>query len=512
MFHTKNNKQQAGLDTSARPWLYASITITILLIGILVWHLVYSYNLLTSFKNRVFVIEQSSWQLRLNAETMKLSALVSASTGNLKWKKTYQKTRANLKPTLRKIRGLTQSREVDRLTGEIKKHLEIITDIEDDAFALVKQGKKKEAFKLLSGWQYAKNQRKFSDKIQVLKEAIHERLEQSISFGTTRISLLIVFGGLVILFLLWTITLKTWREQNREKLAAENAQRQSENYYRTVFETSGTAMCILDDDISISQVNANFEELTGYSKQEIEGKKYATEFVHPDDLELIKENHYLRRQDPDNSPRRYEFRFMNRQNEVRNIDLFVDMIPGTAQTIVSGIDITERKQMEQELKDMSLHDSLTGLYNRNFFEEEMQRLSDGRYNPLGILVCDLDGLKFINDTLGHQDGDRIITIISGILQRNFRSSDIIARIGGDEFAVLLPNTPRDTVKEKVQALRRAMQDYNKSDPEIPLSLSVGHAVNEEEATDMEALFREADNRMYRDKMQREERARGRGGC
>ena len=163
--------------------------------------------------------------------------------------------------------------------------------------------------------------------------------------------------------------------------------------------------------------------------------------------------------------------------------------------------------MEQELKEMSFHDSLTGLYNRNFFEEEMERLSDGRYNPLGILICDLDGLKFINDTLGHQEGDRVLITVSEILHKNFRSSDIIARIGGDEFAVLLSNTHWNAVERRVQVVRQAAQDYNNSNPEIPLSLSLGYAVNEENTPDMQTLFREADNRMYREKIQREGSAR-----
>ncbi|MFO7877759.1 MAG: diguanylate cyclase [Desulfovermiculus sp.] len=170
-------------------------------------------------------------------------------------------------------------------------------------------------------------------------------------------------------------------------------------------------------------------------------------------------------------------------------------------------DITERKQMEEKLQRMSLHDSLTGLYNRNFFEEEMERLSDGRHNPLGIIVCDVDGLKFINDTLGHQSGDQVLISVAGILRQCFRSSEIIARLGGDEFAVLLTDTDPEVVEMMLQRLRQTVLDYNNSGPEIPLSLSLGYALNEGETTDMHALFREADSRMYRDKMQHEGSAR-----
>ncbi|MFO7802153.1 MAG: PAS domain S-box protein, partial [Desulfovermiculus sp.] len=139
-----------------------------------------------------------------------------------------------------------------------------------------------------------------------------------------------------------------------QRKQAEEDLRQSENYYRTIFETSGTAMFIIKEDTTISHVNSNFQTLTGYSRQELEGKRSWTEFVHPDDLDWMKDKHYLRRYDPDNAPRQYEFRMIDRHGEERNVLASVDMIPGTNQSIGSGIDITERKQLEDEVKEMRL--------------------------------------------------------------------------------------------------------------------------------------------------------------
>ncbi len=170
-------------------------------------------------------------------------------------------------------------------------------------------------------------------------------------------------------------------------------------------------------------------------------------------------------------------------------------------------DIIERKQMEERFKELSIHDALTGLYNRNFFEEEIKRLGDDRYAPVGIVVCDIDGLKFVNDTLRHQSGDQMLMNAADFLRSYFRASDIIARIGGDEFAILLPQTSRETVEPILQRLRQAMRDYNSLDPEISLSLSLGYAVHEGTENDMLTLFREADNRMYREKIQCEGSAR-----
>jgi len=135
-----------------------------------------------------------------------------------------------------------------------------------------------------------------------------------------------------------------------ERKNFEEALRQSENYYRAIFETSGTAMFIVEEDTTISLVNSNLAELAGYSKQEIEGKKSWTEFVHPDDVARMKENHYLRRRNPHAAPRQYEFRLIARNEETRDILLGVDMIPETDQSIASCIDITERKRAEDALQ------------------------------------------------------------------------------------------------------------------------------------------------------------------
>jgi diguanylate cyclase (GGDEF)-like protein/PAS domain S-box-containing protein len=170
-------------------------------------------------------------------------------------------------------------------------------------------------------------------------------------------------------------------------------------------------------------------------------------------------------------------------------------------------ELVQSKRTEEKLRYMSFHDSLTGLYNRNFFEEELERLQDSRYSPVGIVVCDLDGLKFINDTLGHDSGDELLSNTADILRRGFRSSDIIARIGGDEFAVLITRADQRNAERIVARLRRYVDEFNASDPKMFISLSIGYAVSRPGETDMQELLREADNRMYREKMQREKSSR-----
>jgi len=135
-----------------------------------------------------------------------------------------------------------------------------------------------------------------------------------------------------------------------ERKQAERALQEWENYYRTIFETSGSAMFIIEHDTTISLANSNFKRMTGYSRQEVEGKKSWTEFVHPDDVTWMKEKHYFRRQYPSGIPLEYEFRFFARNGELRHAYLTIDLIPETTKSVVSVVDITERKNTEAAMR------------------------------------------------------------------------------------------------------------------------------------------------------------------
>ena len=176
------------------------------------------------------------------------------------------------------------------------------------------------------------------------------------------------------------------------------------------------------------------------------------------------------------------------------------VISGENEVLVIIREITERKQMEHKLKYLGLHDSLTGLYNRAYFEQEMNRLSDESYAPVGIIVCDVDALKLVNDTLGHDNGDLLLINAADVLRRSFRSDDMIARIGGDEFAILLPNSNRLMVEKACQRIRKTVSNYNKENPLVLLNISVGYAVSNRKAVNLSELFKEADNNMYRLKL------------
>ena len=129
----------------------------------------------------------------------------------------------------------------------------------------------------------------------------------------------------------------------------ENTLRDTEELYRTIFENTGTAIVLIEENTVISLTNEEFEHLSGYSRQEIEGKKYWTEFVVKEDLDRMVAQHHLRRERQEAALNQYQFRFVTRSGDIRTIFLTVDMIPGTKRSVASLMDITERKRAEDEL-------------------------------------------------------------------------------------------------------------------------------------------------------------------
>ena len=150
----------------------------------------------------------------------------------------------------------------------------------------------------------------------------------------------------------------------------------------------------------------------------------------------------------------------------------------------------------------STTDALTNIYNRRHLLSMINTYSKKKYYPLAFIVLDIDYLKFINDTFGHVKGDEELKKVADILKSVFRESDIVARIGGDEFAILLPKTPSNVVSHLVERIKECVDSINKRNTDdVPISLTQGFYVAEHELENTEKLFLEADEDMYKNKNQ-----------
>jgi len=282
---------------------------------------------------------------------------------------------------------------------------------------------------------------------------------------------------------------------------AQEALKRSEETYRTVFMNTGTATILIEADTTIRLINQEFEKLSGYTRQEVEGRLRWTEFFHPEDVEWMLQYHVKRRQSADLAPRNYESRFINRRGDTRITLLTVGMIPNTEVSVASIEDITERKQAEEQLRHQAFHDGLTGLPNRQLLQDRLERAIEAARredHELAVLLMDLDRFKDVNDALGHSAGDRLLKMVATRLKDSVRRSDTVARLGGDEF-VLVAYGPAGRDAGNLVArhvLNSFAQPFDLDGRSLHVRFSVGVALFPEHGETPELLMKNADLAMY----------------
>jgi len=310
---------------------------------------------------------------------------------------------------------------------------------------------------------------------------------------------ILVVTGQVVSILVRSIrkTLEKAREDLRQRKVIEDALIQKTEEIDKYFSASLDLLCIADTRGVFRRLNPQWEHTLGYSLDELEGATFI-EFVHPDDKEAtLAAISRLETQDPILN---FENRYRCKDGTYRWIEW--RSMPSGDLIYAAARDITERREMEEQLRFQGTHDILTGIYNRSFFEVELGRLEGGREYPISIIITDIDGLKIVNDTQGHAAGDLLLKQAAAILRKAFRTEDVLARIGGDEFAVLMPGTDVEAVEKKVGFIRAQLVKNNADESNMRVDMSIGAATAEK--GDLVGMFTLADQRMYKDKARRAE--------
>jgi diguanylate cyclase (GGDEF)-like protein/PAS domain S-box-containing protein len=282
---------------------------------------------------------------------------------------------------------------------------------------------------------------------------------------------------------------------------AEETLRASEVQFRTLVEAMGEGAVSIDLDWNILFSNPVADMMYGGGPGFLLGKNIH-DFISPQIEPFLKKQVQRIKQGLSNS---YDLEILDFHGHVHTIHVISSPWRGAENDIKGSIlvfnDITEQIKAVEKLRFSSTHDEFTQLYNRNYYEEEIARLKAGRRFPVSIVIVDMDELKSVNDSLGHSAGDLMLKNFGAIAHRVFRGDDVVARIGGDEFAVLLPETERQTAHAIVDRLKEAVVLHNAANPEQKVLFSVGTATAKS-ADELEDAIRRADNRMYREKRQK----------
>lgn len=296
---------------------------------------------------------------------------------------------------------------------------------------------------------------------------------------------------------------------------AEEALLVNENKFKAAFESSRDAITIMSREGRLVDCNERALELYGLSSKEDFLDQGPADFSPPqqpdgfDSCELARE--YIKEVLYEKDYVCFEWSHQRRDGSTFPAEVTLTSYQLGDEVVLQASvrDITDRKCQEEKLQYLSLHDTLTGLYNRAFFEEEMRRLSGSREYPVTIVVADMDGLKLINDTMGHLRGDELLQVCAKVLKRSLRNYDVLARIGGDEFAVILPRADQAVAKKVIERINGFCEEYNLEHNELPLNISLGAATAERETMPLEDIYKKADDLMYRDKLERKNRVRTR---
>lgn len=288
-------------------------------------------------------------------------------------------------------------------------------------------------------------------------------------------------------------------EDITERKAALEALRHSERRYRYLYDHSPVGLVTLDRRGQVKEINQNtlrlIKQITGIEDvgHDLRRLSRILRMALAQDLQtvfhsresLTREQHFSARRGRDTWIKYW-------------IDPMIDACGHVFEVLVACQDITGIKEAENRIRHLTFHDKLTDLYNRSYFEEELERLDKPRQLPLSIICGDVNGLKLVNDAFGHAEADKLLVEIANILRSCCRKEDIIARWGEDEFAILLPKTTHETAEAVCERIRQAWRQSHRQ--LVKPNIALGSATKETPEEPISRVVRRAEERMYRNKL------------
>jgi diguanylate cyclase (GGDEF)-like protein/PAS domain S-box-containing protein/putative nucleotidyltransferase with HDIG domain len=289
-----------------------------------------------------------------------------------------------------------------------------------------------------------------------------------------------------------------------ERIRMVDALRQSNEQLRATLLSVGEGVIATDAQGTVTMMNPIAEELTEWPQEDAQGKPFSEVFT------IIGEGDKQPRGDPAGIVLKTSSSFktadpvllVSQSGKEKPIEIQASPIKNengaTTGAVIVFRDFTEYRDRQKKIEYLSFHDPLTGLYNRRFMEDAVSRADLAKNLPLTVMVVDVNGLKLTNDAFGHKTGDQLLIAVAGILQQTCKPDSVIARMGGDEFQILMPMTNFQEAKIIKQNISKAAESVTLDSAIV--SLAIGISVKSDPEESIEVIMMNADNQMYKEKL------------